>query len=382
MAESDRPDADADIEFDFFEDLPTTERPAEKAPPPKRSGRPPIRRKPPGSGASRTPLLRLALLIVGAIVLAVVLILWITSCRGSGDSGSYQDYMNQVDGVVKQSDSIGQQLESILTGRGSSLDEVQTKLEGLAKQQAQVVTRTQALQPPSPLVEEQQSLVETMELRESGLAGLARAFGQIQLATPADQAGATLAEQAARLVAAEVVYDDLFRARSQEVMKQQGISGVAVPESNFLPSPDLVSQSSLTEFVKRLQGGGSTSGLHGNSIVAVRVQPSGQTLSQTNENTIAASDKLQFQVSVKNSGDYQETQVEVTLTIQFSQGPIKKTETIPVINQGQTANVFFKDFANITFGEPTTLKVSVKPVPGEQNTSNNAAEYPVIFSLQ
>ena len=221
-----------------------------------------------------------------------------------------------------------------------------------------------------------------MELRESGLAGLARAFGQIQLATPADQAGATLAEQAARLVAAEVVYDDLFRARSQEVMKQQGISGVAVPESNFLPSPDLVSQSSLTEFVKRLQGGGSTSGLHGNSIVAVRVQPSGQTLSQTNENTIAASDKLQFQVSVKNSGDYQETQVEVTLTIQFSQGPIKKTETIPVINQGQTANVFFRDFANITFGEPTTLKVSVKPVPGEQNTSNNAAEYPVIFSLQ
>ena len=29
----------------------------------------------------------------------------------------------------------------------------------------------------------------------------------------------------------------------------------------------------------------------------------------------------------------------------------------------------------------TSVKVSVKPVPGEHNTSNNNAEYPVIFSL-
>ena len=28
----------------------------------------------------------------------------------------------------------------------------------------------------------------------------------------------------------------------------------------------------------------------------------------------------------------------------------------------------------------TTIQVSVKPVPGEQNTANNSAEYPVIFS--
>jgi hypothetical protein len=384
MAERDSTDSDTDIEFDFFEDQPTTERPAKEtpSPKPKRSGRPPVRPRAPGGG-DRTPLLRLALLIAGAIVLAVVLILWVTSCRGSAKKGSYEDYMSSVGAVVNESDAIGQQLEGVITSRGSSLADIDTKLDGLAKQQAQVVARAQELEPPGPLISEQQSFVESMALRESGLAGLTTAFGQVQPASEPDAAGQTLAEQAARLVAADVVYDDLFKARSQEVMKEEGVSGVAVPDSNFLPSLDLVSQGSLSEFVKRLtQGGETTGGLHGNSIEAVRVQPSGQLLSQTEENTIAASDRLAIQVSVTNSGDFQETQVPVTLTLQLSAGPIKKTETIDVVNQGQTKTVVFRDFANITFGEPTTLKIAVKPVPGEQNTSNNAAEYPVIFSLE
>lgn len=173
-------------------------------------------------------------------------------------------------------------------------------------------------------------------------------------------------------------------------MRQQGISGIAVPDSNFLSSFDLVSQANLTEFVNRLQGtagggGEAAAGLHGNSIEAVRVQPGGLLLSQTDETTIAASDQLAFQVSIKNSGDFQEVDVQVTLTIQFSEasgGPINKTQTLDLINQGQTKAVAFRDFANIAFGEPTTLKVSVKPVPGEENTSNNAVEYPVIFTLE
>jgi hypothetical protein len=166
------------------------------------------------------------------------------------------------------------------------------------------------------------------------------------------------------------------------------VTGVAVPELTFLEVPDLVSQSSLEAFVERLTQGGTgadgetPAGLHGNGIESVQVQPSGQTLSQTEENTIAASDQLQFLVSVANSGEFQETQVPVRLVLQFSGGPIRKSQTIDVINPNQTTTVTFTDFANITFGEPTTLTVSVRPVPGEENTSNNSVEYPVIFTLE
>jgi hypothetical protein len=386
VSERERTDADADLEFDFFEDLPTTERSGQPPPPPKPkgSGRPPIRPRTPGG----TPLLRLAALVVGGIALAVVVVFWVTSCRGDSAKGTYEDYMSSVGSVVQESNEIGSKLSQVITSRGATLDDIDTQLNGLAQQQAQVVARANELEPPGSLISEQQSLVESMQLLESGLVGLQQAFSQVQLASDPETEGPALAGQAARLVAGEVVYEDLFRARSQEVMQAEDVTGVAVPELTFLEVPDLVSQSSLEAFVERLTQGGTgadgeaPAGLHGNGIESVQVQPSGQTLSQTEENTIAASDQLQFLVSVANSGEFQETQVPVRLVLQFSGGPIRKSQTIDVINPNQTTTVTFTDFANITFGEPTTLTVSVRPVPGEENTSNNSVEYPVIFTLE
>jgi hypothetical protein len=73
-------------------------------------------------------------------------------------------------------------------------------------------------------------------------------------------------------------------------------------------------------------------------------------------------------------------QVQVDLTIQRTPTPIKKTETIPLVNPGETKTIVFRDLGSPPF-ERTTVKVDVIPVPGEENTSNNSYEYPVIFTL-
>ena len=52
-----------------------------------------------------------------------------------------------------------------------------------------------------------------------------------------------------------------------------------------------------------------------------------------------------------------------------------------MIDPGETQAVTFADFPDFPFGEDTTVQVSVLPVPGETNTTNNSAEYPVVFSL-
>jgi hypothetical protein len=52
-----------------------------------------------------------------------------------------------------------------------------------------------------------------------------------------------------------------------------------------------------------------------------------------------------------------------------------------VINPGETKTVTFTGFDNIAFSTQTTLLVSVEPVPGEENTNNNTAEFPIIFTL-
>ena len=71
----------------------------------------------------------------------------------------------------------------------------------------------------------------------------------------------------------------------------------------------------------------------------------------------------------------------VTLTIQKSPQPIVKRAVIDIINSGETKTVTFRDFPQPPFGRQTTIKVEVTPVPGERRTSNNTAEYPVIFSV-
>jgi hypothetical protein len=382
MSERERPDTD-EIEFDFFEDAPSQEAsPGESEPPPKRRSRMPTR--PPGGAGSRG-LLRLALLIGGAILLAVILVLWVNSCREDKKRDSYSSYMEDVTPIASESEQIGKDLTKLITTPGITLNDLQSGLEGLEQQQAQLVARSENLQPPGPLRDQQQSLVEAMQFRVSGLGGLATVFGSIDETTDPEEAGKQLQEQSVRLLASDVVYDDLFVAGSEGVMKQEGISGIAVPDSTFITedNAELLSAKSWALIVERVgQGGSEPTGLRGSSLEGVTVLPGEEPLSPDEENTVTASDQLGFEVKVKNSGDAQLTQVPVVLTLQISPEPIRKEGTIDLIDPGDTKSVVFRDI-NIagSFGTLVTLKVSVEPVDGEENTANNSAEYSVIFTL-
>ena len=170
------------------------------------------------------------------------------------------------------------------------------------------------------------------------------------------------------------------------MLQQEDVTGVNVPDSNFVQTPDLASTRSMVPIWERINGSaasgsGTTTGLHGTNIESVKVIPGGQVLSASTENTVEASTDLAFAVAVLNSGDSQEVKIEVTLTIQQSPTPIVKKQTIEIINPDETKTVVFRDFPSVDFGERRIMRVDVDPVPGETNTGNNSAEYPVIFSL-
>jgi hypothetical protein len=226
--------------------------------------------------------------------------------------------------------------------------------------------------------------VEALQFRVSGLRGLENAFRQTFDFQNGDEAAALLASQAQRLATSDVIWDDLFKTPATEVLKSEGISGVAVPDSNFLPASDLASSSAMKPIWERIQGaaqGGTPTGLHGTGLESTKALPSGTVLSQDTETTVTVTPGLAFEVAVKDTGDQQEVEVQVNLTIQKTPTPTVRTETINLINPGETKTVTFRDLGQPPFGQRTSVKVDVKPVPGEENTSNNTAEYPVIFSL-
>jgi hypothetical protein len=332
------------------------------------------------------PLLRLLALIAFAILIVVLLLLWVQSCQESNKRDAYASYLGDVSAVARDSERVGRELNDVLTTPGIKPAELQKQLAGLVEQQTIGTQRARALDPPGPLRAAHLEAIEALEFRADGLGGLREAFRRTQGSKDAAAAGALLASQAERLVASDVIWDDLFKDPAVAVLQEQKISGVEVPDSSFVQTPDLASTASMVPIWERINGSaasgsGTSGGLHGTGIESVKVVPGGQQLSTSTENTVEASTDLAFAVAVANTGDNQEVKVEVTLTIQQSPTPIVKKQTIDIINPGETKTVVFRDFPSVDFGERRTLRVDVDPVPEEENTTNNSAEYPVIFSL-
>jgi hypothetical protein len=381
---------DSDIEFDFF-DEPETEEASERVRTPRR---------PPPGGPRRPvrppqgviPMLRLAGLIAFLILAVVLLVVGIRGCASSGKHAKYQGYIQDVRDIAKRSDGIGKELNTALSATGIKETDLESKIKGLAAQEQQEVATAIRLNPPGPLRVEHDHLIEVLQLRSSGLSRLADAFRQTATAKASNSAisGRLIADQARLLVASDVNWDFYFKEPTQVELRNQNISDIgAVPDSNIIPNPELASTQAMTQVWLRVHGaatgGGTASGKHGSALVSVTALPDGKRLNPNgaaSDNQITASTDLAFQVALTDSGDFQEFNVQVTLTILRSPDPIVLKKKIDVINAGETKKVTFTNI-NLTrlFGVPTTIKVDIAPVSGEKTTTNNSAEYKVIFSV-
>jgi hypothetical protein len=376
---------DDDIQFDFFEDDPaTTEAQQTRNRLQRRTGGPRRRVGPPRGAA---PLVRLLLLVAFVVFLVLVFALLIQSCASASKHESYANYMDDVAKLSAQSSANGKSLTTVLTTPGLSVPQIEQRLRGIADQEQQNVAAAQNLDPPGRLRDENAHLVEALQLRVSGVQGLAQTFQQTADSKSTTKDAALLAAQGERLTASDVVWDDLFKALVVAQLQHDGVSGVSVPESHFVASPDLLTAHSMTLVLQRIRGantGSPTPGLHGTNIGTVTAQPGGQVLSASSLTTVTATTDLAFTVVVENGGDSPEVQIPVTLTVDRPQaqgGPIVKTQTIDVINPGESKTVSFGSLGQVPFASQTTVRVDVKAVPGETNTSNNSTSYPVIFSL-
>jgi len=378
---------DSDIEFDFF-DEPETEEATERVRTPRRPppGGP---RRPVRTPQGLIPMLRLAGLIAFLILAAVLLVVGIRSCASSSKHDRYDAYLKDVRSIAQRSDQIGKLLNQSLSATGIKEGDLESKISGLAVQQQQVVAQATQLKAPGPLRVEHAHLIEVLELRASGLSRLADAFRLTATAKDANTSGRLIANQARLLAASDVNWDFYFREPTRLELAHQGITDIGgVPDSNIFSNPDLASTQAMADVWRRVHGaatGGTPGGKHGSALVSVTALPDGKRLkpgAPASDNEITASTDLAFQVAVLNSGNFQETNVGVTLTIQKSPKSIVKRMRIDVINTGQTKTVTFTNIdINGLFGLPTTVKVDVQPVPGETTVSNNTAEYKVIFSL-
>ena len=378
---------DDELEFDFFDEPPTTESQRQPARTrlPRRGGRGTGMRRPAGPSRGLTPIVRLLIVILALVALFVAFGLLIQSCASTSKHDSYENYMSDVGKIARGSQEDGAAVANALTS-ASKAASISATLRGIADQERQNVKQAQSLDPPGRLRPENEQLIEALQLRVSGVDGLART---IDVLAPKKTTGevALLEEQSDKLLASDVVWSDLFQGPSKTVMSDEGVKGVAPPGSTFVANRQLFAETSLNLMLSRLRGastGGQVSGLHGTNIEGTKAQPGNQALSTSAENTITATPNLAFVVTIQDSGDAQEVNIAVTMTLKKDGGgkAIVQTKKISVINPGQKKSVTFSGInTSGYFAVKSHLDIDVKPVPGETKTDNNRASYPVIFSL-
>src|SRR5688572_4682522 len=341
---------DDDIEFDFFEDETSEQSPPdwlheEQEAAPREEPRPPRRHSGTGGGGAGGgglgPRGRLIAPVGGAVVLAILLVFLILSCTGEGKAGTYENYMEEMRVVANGSDKIGRDLDAALTTPGVKPNQLATTLDGLADLQQQELGEAEAISEPGALAEEQAASLQSLSFRITGMRRLADVFRATAGSDDASGASLQLAAQANRLVTSDVIWADLFRQASLAQMRSDGVSGVPVPESDFVQNPEFGSPGYWEPVFERVNGaatdnGTPTGGLHGTGIVETKALPSGIVLSTDVDNIVTAGTDLAFAVTIENTGDHQEVQIKVTLTIEQQPSPIVATKTIDSINPGET----------------------------------------------
>ena len=83
-----------------------------------------------------------------------------------------------------------------------------------------------------------------------------------------------------------------------------------------------------------------------------------------------------------NQGDFDEANIQVVLRIEGAGAPIRVTRTVQSVPQGAQAEATLALNKTPPVDQPVTVRVDVKPVPGEKNTDNNTATYDAIFTQQ
>jgi hypothetical protein len=384
---------DDDIQFDFFDEPETVEAtqrrrlPRLEMPGGRGSGdgeRP--RRQRTGPPTGLVPLARLVGLIAIAIAIVVGLVFWVGSCQGKSKHDEYASYAKQVDAISAADRKLGVAFGNELASPGLKQSDLETKLAEFAQQERQELAQAQQIRAPGPLRPTHQQLLDAIQLRYQGLAALGNTLAAAGSSKSSTDTVDALVAQGQLLTSSDVVWENLYRQPATDTLKQQGVTGVVIPRSQFLSNPDLVSSRAFTILEQRLSGattGGTPSGLHGDGLVGVHVSPQGVDLSTSTATTIKVSADLDFRVTVQNSGNFPEGNVPVTLTIDAGGKPIVRSDHITAISSKEQTTVDFTNFdlPPSAFGQKATITVKVGKVPGETNLSNNSATYTAFFTL-
>jgi hypothetical protein len=331
-------------------------------------------------------MVRRTIAIVGGVIVLILLVLLVRSCFNARKENAIKDYANNSAELLRASKVEGDGLFQLLQGEGGAdrTTAIINQLNGYRAESATLVDRANRLDVPGDLSDAQNELISVLELRRDGLAEITDAL-RVALGDQNRREGSdNVAKQMQVFLASDVVDTLRYRRDLYEVLNEHDLSPPQLPKQGFVPDIEWLQPDFVADQVNALRtgsggGGTATPGLHGNGIAAVSL--GGVALAPGASGTsVQLTENLAFEVQVQNQGENTENDVTVTVTVGDGGDADEREKTIDTIAPGEIQTVTIPLDKQPATGQNIPIKVTVKPVPGEQKTDNNTQESSVIFT--
>lgn len=318
-------------------------------------------------------MLRRGLALGGGLILLILIVLGIKGCLDARANRAMEDYARDVTQIVEETKQTSQSFFGKLEDPGNAsvtdfVDQVNADRSAMDTYRS----RIEGLDAPGDMGRAQANLELSYQLRAGAMDEIADKMPTALGDAGADKAVAGIAKQMQKLLAADVVYEQVVRPEVDGVLADNGISDSNLPKDSFLPDEKWLDETEVSEALGAISGNtsGEVSGVHGTELSAVTVN--GTELVEGAPATVSAEEGVELEASVLNSGE--STENGVTVSVTFGGNTIKgEIDELPVGETG-TASI---PLTPTPSGE-VELEVVVEAVPGENITENNEATYTLI----
>jgi hypothetical protein len=338
-----------------------------------------IRRR--GGPPPRQQILVRRLIAVGVgVVFLFLFILGFRACLDSRHERALKDYVRDVTQITGETKQVSDELFGLLENPKSLTPlDYESEIKSHRGAVETLTSRAEGLDAPGGMGKAKSALVTSMELRRDGLTTIADEVSTALGKEGRQEATQKIADSMQAFLASDAVYARLSATEMFNTLRKEGVGGVAIPQSKFLPSLDWLELATVQEALGRVSGGAAaTPGVHGVGLVSASIGDTA--LEEDAPNTVGASGTPELTVEVQNQGEAEETDISVTVAISGGASPIDLDRPISRIGPGETGTVTIPISPRPPAGRELTINVEVAPVPGEQVQDNNRASYTVTFS--
>ena len=334
------------------------------------------RERPPRRPQRQQIMARRAIALGVGLLILILLVLGIRGCLDARKERSLRDYARDVSQIAAETERTSENFFSRLEdpenlSTQEFLDAVNTDRSAMDG----YLSRVEGLSTPGDMERAQNALELVYQLRSNALTQIANLLPTATGDAGREQAITGIAEQMRILLASDVLYENVVTPEVNQVLADNDITDSDVTENQFVQDGiKWLDSDAIDSALSGISGvtASATPGLHGTELSAVSIN--GTALDPSTTVTVEAGDAPEVEASIINGGDSEETEVEVSVTVDDGE-PV--TQDVPSIAPGATEVVTIP-LTPAPEGE-VTLEVESEPVPGEEKTDNNSASYTVDF---